>query len=138
MKDFIKKNSNIILIIALIFILPMFIWSGVNKILNFDKKVKTLDGKLPIKLPRWMENTGMIAVLALEIFGSIILILSAFYYKNRPHFLQLLTNIVIVLFLIFLVVVTILYHPPGKKMIPFLSNLCDFGAFILVLCLFNL
>ena len=48
MKDLIKKNNHFILIIALIFILPMFIWAGINKIINFNKKVKTLDGKLPV------------------------------------------------------------------------------------------
>ena len=51
---------------------------------------------------------------------------------------NLATNITIILFILFLIVVTFIYHPPGKKMIPFMSNMCDIGAFILLLCLFNL
>ena len=137
MKDFIKKNSNIILIIALIFILPMFIWSGVNKILNFDKKVKTLGKKLSF-LPKFCCDLGMVMVIILEIIGSLILLYSAIFYKNRSSLLQTITNITLILFILFLIVVTFIYHPPGKKMIPFMSNMCDIGAFILLFCLFNL
>jgi uncharacterized membrane protein YphA (DoxX/SURF4 family) len=137
MKDFIKKNSNIILIIALIFILPMFIWSGVNKILNFDKKVKTLGKKLSF-LPKFCCDFGMVMVIILEIIGSLILLYSAIFYKNRSPLLHTITNITLILFILFLIVVTFIYHPPGKKMIPFMSNMCDIGAFILLLCLFNL
>ena len=137
MKELIKKNSNVILIIALFFILPMFIWSGFNKIFNFDKKVKTLNKKLSF-LPKFCCDFGMVMVIVLEIIGSLILLYSAIFYKNRSPLLQTITNITLILFILFLIVVTALYHPPGKKMIPFLSNLCDFGAFILLLCLFNL
>lgn len=137
MKDFIKKNSNIILIIALIFILPMFIWSGVNKILNFDKKVKTLGKKLSF-LPKFYCDFGMVMVIILEIIGSLILLYSAIFYNNRSPLLQTITNITLILFILFLIVVTFIYHPPGKKIIPFMSNMCDIGAFILLFCLFNL
>lgn len=137
MKELIKKNSNVILIIALVFIIPMFIWSGVNKIFNFDKKVKTLNKKLSF-LPKFCCDFGMVMVIILEIVGALILLYSAIFYKNRSLMLQTITNITLILFILFLIVVTFIYHPPGKKMIPFMSNLCDVGAFILLLCLFNL
>jgi len=137
MKELIKKNSNVILIIALVFILPMFIWSGFNKIFNFDKKVKTLNKKLSF-LPKFCCDFGMVMVIVLEIIGSLILLYSAIFYKNRSPLLQTITNITLILFILFLLVVTFIYHPPGKKMIPFMSNMCDVGAFILLLCLFNL
>lgn len=137
MKELIKKNSNVILIIALVFIIPMFIWSGVNKIFNFDKKVKTLNKKLSF-LPKFCCDFGMVMVIILEIVGALILLYSAIFYKNRSIMLQTITNITLILFILFLIVVTFIYHPPGKKMIPFMSNLCDVGAFILLLCLFNL
>ena len=137
MKQFIKKNSNIILIVALVFILPMFIWSGINKILNFDKKVKTLNKKIPF-IPKFSCDIGMVMVIILEIIGSFILLYSAIFYKNRSPLLQTITNITLILFILFLIVVTLIYHPPGKKMIPFMSNMCDIGAFVLLLCLFNL
>lgn len=137
MKELIKKNSNVILIIALVFIIPMFIWSGINKIFNFDKKVKTLNKKLSF-LPKFCCDFGMVMVIILEIVGALILLYSAIFYKNRSLMLQTITNITLILFILFLIVVTFIYHPPGKKMIPFMSNLCDVGAFILLLCLFNL
>jgi len=137
MKGLIKKNANTILIIALLFILPMFIWSGFNKIFNFSKKVDVLNKKLNV-FPRFISDFGMVMVIVLEIIGSLILLYSAIFYKNRSSLLQTVTNITIILFILFLIVVTFIYHPPGKKMIPFMSNMCDIGAFILLLCLFNL
>ena len=36
------------------------------------------------------------------------------------------------LYLLFLIVVTLLYHPPTDKMIPFLSNVTTFGGMLLI------
>ena len=78
MKELIKKNSNVILIIALVFIIPMFIWSGVNKIFNFDKKVKTLNKKLSF-LPKFCCDFGMVMVIILEIVGALIFIIFSYF-----------------------------------------------------------
>lgn len=120
----------------------MFIWSGYNKIPNFDKKVLTLHNKTNID-----ENLcilGMILVILLEIIGFFILIdyffkLNLFYkYFNKFNiFIKLsykqLIQIILLLILLFLIVVTLIYHPLDfKKPIPFLSNLTTFGLFLYI------
>lgn len=120
----------------------MFIWSGYNKIPNFDKKVLTLHNKTNID-----ENLcilGMILVILLEIIGFFILIdyffrLNLFYkhFNKFNNFIKLshkqLIQIIILLTLLFLIVVTLIYHPLDlKKPIPFLSNLTTFGLFLYI------
>lgn len=126
-------NKNTILIFCLLFILPMFIWSGINKIKNFDKKVGVLGKKLPLSKP--ILDIGMICVIILEILGALILLYSAIFPKYTS---KLLVNMTLILFILFLIVVTAIYHPPTKKIIPFLSNLVVIGSFILLLYVFNL
>jgi len=137
MKEFIKDNLNLMLIISLIFIFPFFLWSGISKIINFKKKVNELQSKIPF-FPKTLANISMILVIILQILGPIILLYSAIFYENMSELLLIVVNITIIIFLIFLIVVTILYHPINKQTTTFLRNTCYFGAFILILCLFNL
>ena len=120
----------------------MFIWSGFNKIQNFDKKILTLQKKTNLS-----ENLcifGMILVILLEIIGFLILIdyffkLDIFYkYFNKLNIFISLTykqiiQIILLLILLFLIVVTLIYHPlDTSKPIPFLSNLTTFGLFLYI------
>ena len=120
----------------------MFIWSGQNKIFNFDKKVLTLVKK--INLDTNICIFGMVLVILLEIIGVLFLIE---YYFNKSYLYNLfdklnifikisqkqLIQIILLLLLLFLIVVTIIYHPPNMKHpIPFLSNLTTFGLFLYV------
>lgn len=120
----------------------MFIWSGINKIFNFNKKVKTLSKKT--KLNNTVSSIGMVLVILLELVGFVFLI-EYFYQKQTVYnvFSQInrlvvlsqkqLIQIILLLTLIFLVVVTLIYHPfDHKKPIPFLSNLTTFGLFLYV------
>lgn len=120
----------------------MFIWSGINKIFNFNKKVKTLSKKT--KLNNTLSSIGMVLVILLELVGFVFLI-EYFYQKQTVYnvFSQInrlvvlsqkqLIQIILLLTLIFLVVVTLIYHPfDHKKPIPFLSNLTTFGLFLYV------
>ena len=105
----------------------MFIYSGIMKIFNFNKKVKFLQKKT--KLPLVINQMGMIGVILLEVVGSLIIIFHYLYPKQKIP--VIIIKIIKALFLIFLVVVTLLYHPPSKKvMIPFLSNLTTFGGLL--------
>ena len=115
----------------------MFIWSGINKILNFDKKVNTLMKKTNIE--KNICNVGMILVILLEIIGFILLL--EYYYEgdylykifDKLNILikisqKELIQIILICLLLFLIVVTIIYHPLDMhKPIPFLSNLTIFG-----------
>jgi hypothetical protein len=120
----------VFLIIATILIFAMFIYSGIDKIINFNSKVQTLDTKLGKKFPAWLLKLSMILIILLEIFGSIIIIFRIIYINNKEisNILLPLSNIVLILFLLFLVIVTAMYHPPNKGIIPFLSNCTTFGG----------
>ena len=113
--------------ISIILFFIMFIYSGINKLFSFNKKVKILENKT--KLPHIINVLGMISVILLEIFGSLIMIFH-FIIKNKKNIKYIkYTNL---LFLAFLVVVTLLYHPPTDKMIPFLSNLTTFAGLLYI------
>ena len=120
----------------------MFLWSGINKIQNFDKKVLTLMNK--INLDENICILGMILVILLELIGFMFLI-EYFFNSNYLYnlfnkiniFIKLsqkqLIQIILFLLLLFLIVVTIIYHPPSiSHPIPFLSNLNTFGLFLYV------
>ena len=120
----------------------MFIWSGQNKIFNFDKKVLTLVKKT--NLDTNICIFGMVLVILLEIIGFLFLIE---YYFKKSYLYNLfdklnifikisqkqLIQIILLLLLLFIIVVTIIYHPLNMEHpIPFLSNLTTFGLFLYI------
>jgi uncharacterized membrane protein YphA (DoxX/SURF4 family) len=105
----------------------MFIYSGFSKIKNFQKKVSILQSKT--QLPHIINVLGMFGVMTLEVFGSLIMITHFYNPKLLPFDLTKLVN---VLFILFLIVVTILYHPPWDKKIPFLSNLTTLAGLLII------
>ena len=127
-----KKNMNFVdpklaKKIAIILFYIMFLYSGVKKIFNFEKKVIVLQSKTG--LPKFVNVIGMILVIILEIIGSIIIITNSL----RPgYFSKDLVKLTYISYLIFLIVVTALYHPPKypKGMIPFLSNVTTFAGLL--------
>lgn len=115
----------------------MFLWSGINKVLNFDKKVSTLMKKT--NLGHLICSAGMIGVILLETIGFLVLIeyffgmsiISSIFAKRNKQ--KNLVKIILLALLIFLIVVTAIYHPPSfAHPIPFLSNLTTFGLFLYV------
>ena len=136
-----RLNRNL-KIIGIILASIMFIWSGFNKILNFNKKVSILQKK--IGLGEHICRFGMILVIVLEIIGFLFLIeyfLKQSYlysvFDKLNIFMKIsqeeLIQIILLLLLLFIFVVTIIYHPFDiKKPIPFLSNLTTFGLFLYV------
>ena len=131
---FFKPNKNTKKI-AIVLTSVMFIWSGVNKVNNFEKKISTLVKKTG--WPEWFSTLGMILVILLEIIGFIILI-DYFVESNvlTPILSNIidkkkLTNIILLSVILFIALVTVIYHPPeAGKMIPFLNNLSLFGLFL--------
>ncbi len=117
---------NLFLLYVVLFFI-MFIYSGISKIKNFHKKVLILQSKT--HLPHIINILGMFGVMVLEVFGSLIMI-SHFY---NPKLLPIeLTKMVSILFILFLIVVTMLYHPPWDKKIPFLSNLTTLAGLFMI------
>lgn len=123
-------NNYITVYIALFF--TMFIYSGFSKIKNFQKKVSVLESKT--KLPHFISMLGMLGVMILEVFGSIIMIL---YFSDNRNISKQFIHFICNLFIAFLIIVTILYHPPWDKKIPFLSNLTTLAGVLIIKTLIN-
>jgi len=113
--------------VAILLFFIMFIFSGFRKIPNFSKNVKGLAGKT--KLPSPINELGMIGVILLEIIGSLIIV---YYFWGGRLFSKELVKYITILFLLFMLVVTPLYHPPNKQIIPFLANVTTFAGFLLI------
>ena len=114
----------------------MFIYSGIDKIINYKKKVQSLKEK--INVSDILLNIGMICVILLEIFAPLIIITRLFIGEKSPRTLKLLSNVMFGLLILFMIVVTLIYHPPSKsKLIPFLSNCTTFAGIIFLYILSN-
>ena len=145
-----------ILVVATILFFTMYIFSGVKKILNFNKKSKILTVKLSkdksCTRKKYEEScdenlkniskVGMGAVIFLEIVLSIYLVvfLSLLPYLLSKNVSGKVYNILkwiavscLILFILFMITVTSIYHPPGKVLIPFFSNLTDMGGLLFLL-----
>ena len=117
--------------IAIILFFVMFVYSGFTKILKFNDKVLTLGNKTG--LPHIINVLGMVYVIILEIVGSLLLVL--YFMKNNTISKKISkkrAKQITIMFLLFLAVVTMLYHPPWDKMIPFLSNVTTFAGMMLI------
>jgi len=118
--------------VAVLLFFVMFIYSGTMKIMGFSKKTKGLSKKTGLPYP--INELGMIGVILLEVIGSLIIISYFWGEKNifgirlEKEYMKYLLQI----YLLFLVVVTFLYHPPTDKLIPFLSNVTTFGGLLLI------
>ena len=113
--------------ISVILFYVMFVYSGYTKIINFNNKVSTL--QLKTKLPYIINVGGMIGVIILEIIGSLIIIT---HYLKKDLIPLWVVKFVKNIYLLFLVVVTLLYHPPTDKIIPFLSNVTTTAGMLLI------
>jgi uncharacterized membrane protein YphA (DoxX/SURF4 family) len=130
--------KNILILSTLLFFI-MFVYSGINKIQNFNDKVSTLDTKLNSKLPYGLLNFAMVCVIALEILGPVIILLRIIWGKKSPKLLTDITTIVFILFILFMIVVTLIYHPFSfEKPIPFLSNCSTLAGFLFLFLLINI
>ncbi len=112
----------------------MFIYSGYDKIIYFKDKIKSLDNKLSqyIKLDECILDFGMKLVILLEILGPIIILARMILGKDAPNILKILSIFTFICFILFLIVVTLIYHPPNDKIIPFLSNCTTLSGIIIM------
>ena len=132
-------NNNTVSLKQLAFILVsiMFIWSGIGKISSFSSNVTGLTKKTG--LPSALCSIGMFLVVILEIVGFIVLLE---YFLNIKGVSGLFSSVlsqkqlsryILVCVLLFLVVVTLIYHPFSiSSPYPFLKNLSLFGAFLYI------
>ncbi|MBD23945.1 MAG: hypothetical protein CMG46_02925 [Candidatus Marinimicrobia bacterium] len=112
--------------IAIVLFFIMFIYSGLMKITNFSKKTAVLSTKTNLPFP--INELGMIGVIILEVIGSLYIVYYFLYGGLDKEIIQKICQA----FIVFLIVVTYLYHPPWDKMIPFLSNVTTTGGLLLI------
>ena len=118
--------------VAVLLFFVMFVYSGVMKISGFTKKTKGLSKKTGLPYP--INELGMLGVILLEVVGSLIIVAyfwgqkDIFGIRLEKEYMQYLLQI----YLLFLIVVPFLYHPPTDKLIPFLSNITTFGGLLLI------
>ena len=112
--------------IAIILFFIMFVYSGFMKIMNFSKKTSLLSTKTNLPFP--INELGMIGVILLEIVGSLFIVYYFLYGGLDKEMVQKICQS----FIVFLIVVTYMYHPPWDKMIPFLSNVTTTGGLLLI------
>ena len=97
---------------------------------------------LPLAAAPLLAKAGMAGVILLEIVGSFILIYGVYLLRKDPNLINTpmfkkLVILTLILFMAFIVVVTVIYHPPGEgKMIPFMSNVSTLGGFGLLFYIF--
>jgi len=102
------------------------------KIAGFAKKTKGLSKKTGFPYP--INELGMLGVILLEVVGSLIIVSyfwgqkDIFGIRLEKEYMEYLVKI----YLLFLIVVTFLYHPPTEQLIPFLSNVTTFGGLLLI------
>jgi len=118
--------------VAVLLFFVMFVYSGVMKIMGFTKKTKGLSKKTGLPYP--INELGMLGVILLEVVGSLIIV--AYFWGQKDIFGIRLEKeymkYLLQIYLLFLIVVTFLYHPPTDKLIPFLSNVTTFGGLLLI------
>jgi len=117
------------LVFGILFLLTMFVLSGINKVLNFNGTVDSLT----LKSPNWpLKKLSIVIVILIEIICPIIIMYSMF----NPQ-LQTLSNLSLLSLILFVVIVTCIYHPLNlnKKYmqnIPFFSNLSLLGGLLVL------
>ena len=123
-------NNNLFL--GSLCLLPLYIYSSYGKIMDINGTAESLHSKLlpVVTLPMSLCQLAIIGVIILELFGSLFVVYSI-YTKEYKEYLY---NVVLA-FIVFNILATILYHfPNGKKeLVNFLKNLSITGGFILLL-----
>ena len=119
--------------LALVLFFTMFVYSGVEKVRRFSQKTRVLQKKISDLIPGWpqcLSAAGMAGVVALEIVGSAVVVAAM---VSGTAVARRIARAVVWVYVAFVVVVTMLYHPPSRaKPVAFLSNLTTLGGFLLI------
>lgn len=117
-------------------IILIFLLSGYDKIFNVNSLAIGLQKKIGFNLPLIFFIIVIIAVILLEIIGSLTILYSA--YVNKNEYKKYAKYSVIGL-IIFTVLATILYHMPpyGSEYYSFIKNVSIIGGLSLLLNEFN-
>ena len=134
---------NYSLLIASVCLLALYVYSSYEKIMDLNGTAESLHKKLEslpenicqlpgnlCQLPMNICQLAIVAVIILELFGSLFVVYSIYTekYKNYAYY-------VVLAFIVFNILATALYHNPTntKELVNFLKNLSITGGFILLL-----
>jgi uncharacterized membrane protein YphA (DoxX/SURF4 family) len=111
-----------------VFLLSMFLVSGIDKIFSFQETVDSLTQKIPFS--NLVNASVLVLVILLEIIAPLLVI----YYFITGNYKKYAYYSVIIL-CIFTILATILYHPPKflyKKSLGFWANMTLIGGLLLL------
>ena len=105
-------NRSVFDKIGIILILILYIFSGINKILNFNNTVEVLQSKKLIFESELFSQISIVIVILLLTIGSILLIISLF---NENNTFKLIGKYLNISFIIFTIMATLLFHYPNNE-----------------------
>lgn len=115
-------------IISVLMISTLFIFSGYDKIINFNGVVSSLNSKIIFNsLPLLLSQLAMIIAIVLEL-ASPILMLYGIIKKDKRYVIAGLSGLII-----FTVLATIFYHPLPQDKTAFMKNMSIIGGLLLVI-----
>ena len=117
-------------------LLCMFVMSGINKILTFDKSVKNVEVKLSVS--ETISKIGVYLVILIEILAPLIIMyyisMDKYKYKYKDNYKTYALYSVLAL-IVFTIIVTMIYHPPKinyYESIAFWANVSLLGGLLLL------
>ena len=134
-----------LIFIASIFLLLMFVLSGINKVFKFNGTVESLESKLPF-LSHKLAIVGIVSVIILELLAPFLIwtylglnMLSEQQKNIHVHNLLKKTSMIaVILLILFTIIVTLIYHPLNlsksyMKNLAFVSNTSLTGGLLVQL-----
>lgn len=111
--------------IASVLFFLLFLYSGKNKISNFSDVTKSFKKKTAV--PSFIATCAIAIAVFIEVIGSLILIANQFVTTFFP---QIIIHCMFLLFLLFVVLATLIYHPFKTEPYIFMKNLSLFAALL--------
>jgi uncharacterized membrane protein YphA (DoxX/SURF4 family) len=125
MEDIIQKTG-------IVFLLGMYLYSGVNKAFTFEGTRNAIKSKFPIKLPDFIYTLALIGVILLLTVGSSIVGYSVFTNK-----LVKISSYITIALILFTIMATLMFHfPSEKEKYHFMKNMSIIGGFLILLSSF--
>lgn len=117
-------------LLGIILVIAIFVFSGINKILNFNSNVDSLSKKFNYikNVPHIIFTIIIIIAIIIVIGAPIIILCNSFNYIGND-----IARYAVISLLIFTVIATLLYHLPTDdgQTIHFLKNLSLIGGLLL-------
>jgi uncharacterized membrane protein YphA (DoxX/SURF4 family) len=127
LKSAILENDTLIATLLTV----MFVFSGLNKINNFNSTATKIQNAFGLKVPLSVYQIISVLVILLEVFAPIVIIYFFYTRKNKKYAYTASLALAI-----FTLVATVVYHPPHltsyNKSIPFWANVSLFGGLLLL------